>query len=65
MTDSHTAETSLADRLFFAQVAGCTCLTKTPETKYHKPLCHFRLFVESLKRIAELESRAEEIEKDE
>lgn len=24
-------------------VAGCTCMTKTPDIQYHKELCHYRL----------------------
>lgn len=30
-------------RLTSLQVGGCTCLTKTPELKYHKETCHYRL----------------------
>jgi len=27
-------------------VASCTCLTKTPEAKYHKPDCRYRIIME-------------------
>lgn len=38
---------SLVDRLFEAQVASCSCQTKTPEIRYHDPMCHYRLFAEA------------------
>lgn len=30
----------------FAQMASCTCLTKTPDIQYHKADCRYRLFAE-------------------
>lgn len=29
--------------LMHAQLSACTCLTKTPELKYHDELCKYRL----------------------
>lgn len=37
---------NLFRRLSQAQVAACTCMTKTPDIEYHDELCHFRLFRE-------------------
>lgn len=41
----------LTDRLLSACVAGCSCLTKTPDIQYHEPLCHYRLHMESLQAL--------------
>lgn len=38
----------LTERLMSACVAGCSCLTKTPDFQYHEPLCHYRLHRECL-----------------
>lgn len=45
----------LTERLFRAQVGGCTCLTKTPELRYHDAQCHYRLFSEASDEIGRLE----------
>ena len=45
---------SLTERLLRAQVAGCTCLTKTPEVACHDPQCTYRLSAEALQRIDDL-----------
>lgn len=37
----------LMERLVRAQVAGCTCLTKTPELRFHDPHCTYRLVREA------------------
>lgn len=38
----------LADRLIEACVAGCTCLTKTPDHDHHDEMCTYRLHMESM-----------------
>lgn len=43
-------------RLFRAQCAACTCLTKTPEVEYHKDDCRYRVLVEAQRRIDLLEA---------
>ncbi|MBK3780308.1 hypothetical protein G3A43_08560 [Paraburkholderia aspalathi] len=43
--------------LRFAQIAGCTCLTKTPEIEYHKPDCRYRVFAE-VERYLESQTRS-------
>jgi len=53
MTDT----TQLLRRLVSAQVAGCTCMTKTPELRYHAEDCHYRLFAEAHAAISELQER--------
>lgn len=30
--------------------ATCTCMTKTPETKYHKPECKYRSYMDNMKK---------------
>lgn len=47
MANNSSKERSLADRLFDAQVASCSCLTKTPAHEYHDPMCRSRLFYEA------------------
>lgn len=37
---------AITDKLTQIEAAGCTCLTKTPEIKYHAPNCKYRLAVE-------------------
>lgn len=39
--------TTLVERLLEAQVASCSCLTKTPDVQYHNPACRYRLFHEA------------------
>lgn len=46
--------TDLLDRLFEAQVGGCSCMTKTPNIEHHKPTCHFRLHEEASQEIRRL-----------
>jgi hypothetical protein len=48
-------EVPLLDRLVGAQVGGCSCLTKTPDWRMHKPECHYRLFAEAHIAISEQE----------
>lgn len=50
----HLTNSSPTERLEAAQqkltkimVAGCTCMTKTPELRYHDERCHFRLAAEA------------------
>lgn len=50
---------SLVKRLFEAQVASCTCLTKSPDWKYHNPLCHYRLCHEAKEEIESLRIETE------
>lgn len=38
---------SLSERLLDAQIASCSCLTKTPEHQHHDPMCRYRLFYEA------------------
>lgn len=41
-------------KLAKACVGGCTCLTKTPEIKFHDVGCHYRLFTEAWEEIKRL-----------
>lgn len=41
-------------RLSTAMIASCSCMTKTPELKYHDPLCPYRLYAESKIEILKL-----------
>lgn len=52
----------LLDRLWHALVAGCNCLTKTPDPQYHKPLCHYRLHYEAHNEISMLRTTLKEWE---
>ena len=56
MNDSVTNDpiAPLLDRLFEAQVAGCSCMTKTPDIQYHSATCHYRLHEEALQEIERL-----------
>jgi hypothetical protein len=45
----------LKERLFRASIAGCTCGAKSPDILWHDPLCHYRLFTESIGEISRLE----------
>lgn len=38
-------------RLLGAMFASCSCLTKTPETKYHKPTCLYRVLNDAWQEI--------------
>ena len=42
-------------RLAMAQVASCTCETKTPEIRHHDEMCHFRLFSEAYAALSPLQ----------
>jgi hypothetical protein len=52
---SNAAVEPLVDRLIQASVGGCSCHTKSPELKWHDPLCHFRLFSECIEVIARMD----------
>ena len=54
------AVNDLKARLLSASIGSCTCLTKTPEVKYHSTMCTYRLHKESL---AEIESLTTERDK--
>jgi hypothetical protein len=45
----------LKARLIDAQVGGCSCLTKTPDFRYHEGTCHYRLHEEARQEIERLE----------
>lgn len=47
---------SLRQRMFEAQVASCTCVTKTPEVSYHREDCTYRILNEACRRMDLLES---------
>jgi hypothetical protein len=32
--------------MLYGNLASCSCLTKTPELKYHDPKCNFRVWME-------------------
>lgn len=49
--DAKARHVELIDRLSSACVAGCTCMTKTPEVKHHDSLCHYRLFTEAIEAL--------------
>lgn len=47
--EAQTAHTiNMESKLLAIMVGGCTCLTKTPELKYHAERCHYRLASEAL-----------------
>jgi hypothetical protein len=50
----HRFQLDLIMRLASAEVAGCTCLTKTGEIKHHATMCHYRLFNEARDEIVKL-----------
>lgn len=33
-------------KMLYGNLAFCSCLTKTPELKYHDPKCNFRVWME-------------------
>lgn len=47
----------LVGRLSVAQIASCTCLTKSPAIEVHDPLCRYRLLGEARERIDKLEKQ--------
>ena len=52
MSDEVTKQGDFTDLVLnFEQViiASCNCVTKTPEVKYHDPLCYYRLLMEKQK----------------
>jgi hypothetical protein len=51
---SKTTADPLSERLLRAALGGCTCLTKSPDIRWHDQLCHYRLFTESLGEIGRL-----------
>lgn len=50
-------ERPLLERLLAAQVGGCNCLTKSPDTKFHSPVCHYRLHFEAAEEISRQQVR--------
>lgn len=49
----------LVQRLDLSTVASCTCLTKTPEVRFHDPMCRYRILREAsavLRRFMRLEA---------
>jgi hypothetical protein len=38
---------AVQQKLTRIMVGGCTCMTKTPELRYHNERCHFRLASEA------------------
>lgn len=55
--DTQTAAVEpLVDRLIQASIGGCSCQTKSPELRWHDPLCHFRLFSECIEAIGGMET---------
>lgn len=58
MADPNTTNADLPERLLKAIMGGCTCSTKSPDLKWHDPVCHYRLFVESLGEIEMWRDRA-------
>jgi hypothetical protein len=50
---THPSSNPLVDRLWQASVAGCSCVTKTPEIKFHDELCHYRLHMECVQALQE------------
>ena len=43
MTDSIDRTIAIYDKLSKLMIGGCTCLTKTPDIKFHKENCTYRL----------------------
>jgi hypothetical protein len=50
------------NRLLIGQIGSCGCMVKTPEHKYHHPLCHFRLLDEAAWEIQRLKQPHEPAE---
>ena len=65
ITTDPAAHPLLLDRLDFACIGSCTCLTKTHEPAKHDVQCHYRLFSDcrdAFQRIANLiSSQADEL----
>ena len=47
MADKDATPRGLGLRLAIAQVASCSCYTKTPAIQYHDEMCRYRLFNEA------------------
>lgn len=47
VAQSENLKDDLLSRLRVAQVASCTCLTKTPVVDYHSPACLYRILDEA------------------
>ena len=54
---------ALIEFLHDACIAGCSCLTKSPEIVFHESTCHYRLHVQSIDRITALTARLAELER--
>ena len=50
---------SLDERIDYCCVAGCTCLTKTPEPQHHDQKCRYRTLLDCQAEIAELRAEAD------
>lgn len=44
----------LFERIMYAQVASCSCLTKTPVHRHHDPLCRYRVLFDCAVALANL-----------
>lgn len=51
----------LRSRLLAAQVASCSCMTKTPAIAHHAPDCRYRLFAEARRTIGEILEAAAQV----
>lgn len=47
-------EVDLLPRIYSAGIAGCTCMTKTPDISYHSTACRYRVLEESAQIIQRL-----------
>ena len=59
MNDIDTLLNKLAD----AQFASCSCMTKTPEVKWHHSNCKYRIFFEAYKMIFNMREILESVNK--
>lgn len=50
----------IADRLLFATIASCTCLTKTPDHEWHQENCKYRIVIEAREEILKLRDQLKE-----
>jgi hypothetical protein len=52
--DEQEIEQDIVFKLLLATSSSCSCLTKTPELKYHNDICTYRVIMEAIDEINEL-----------
>lgn len=49
----------ITEKLVLQQAASCNCLTKTPDTEFHKEYCLYKVLVEAVNEIEYLRNKLE------